>query len=204
MSEVKVWDPFVRFFHWSVVACFFIAYFTEDDVMWLHELAGYAILFLVIARIGWGFIGTRYARFSNFIYKPSTVKQYLNDMRHFKSRRYLGHNPAGGIMVIVLMLMLLLTSWSGIQLEELEESAKSANTTAHSYAFHLQIIKSAAADSEHKEESAGHEFWEEVHELFANITLFLVFLHVAGVIFSSMAHGENLVRSMVTGRKQKE
>ncbi|MDH5394856.1 MAG: cytochrome b/b6 domain-containing protein [Gammaproteobacteria bacterium] len=209
MSEIKVWDPFVRFFHWTVVASFFIAYFTEDEVMWLHELAGYTILFLVIARIAWGFIGTRYARFSNFIYKPATIKQYLNDMRHFKSKRYIGHNPAGGIMVIVLMLMLLLTSWSGIQLEELEESAKSANTTtpnmiSHRYVFNIQVIKSAAAHSEHKEEGAGHKFWEEVHELLANATLFLVFLHVAGVIFSGIVHGENLVRAMITGRKREE
>ena len=204
MNEVKVWDPFVRIFHWTVVASFFIAYFTEDEVMWLHEIAGYTILFLVIARIAWGIIGTRYARFSNFIYKPSTVKRYFKDSLQFKSKRYLGHNPLGGLMVVALLIMLLLTSWSGIQLEEIEESANSANATQQSYVLNFQLIKSAIADDDHKGKSADHEFWEEIHEFFANATLFLVFLHVAGVIFSSLAHGENLVRAMVTGRKRKE
>jgi len=204
MNEIKVWDPFVRIFHWTVVVSFFIAYFTEDEVMWLHELAGYIILVLVIARIVWGIVGTRYARFTNFIYKPSTIKQYFFDSIHFKSKRYLGHNPLGGLMVILLLVMLLLTTWSGIQLEEIEESAKSASATSQSYVLNIQLIKSAIANGDHKEKSAGHEFWEEIHEFFANATLFLVFLHVAGVIISSITHGENLVRAMVTGRKRKE
>lgn len=201
MKEVKVWDPFVRIFHWTVVASFFIAYFTEDDLMWLHEIAGYTILILVIARIVWGIIGSRYARFTNFIYKPSTVKQYLSDILHSNSKRYLGHNPLGGLMVVVLLIMLLLTSWSGIQLEEIEESAKGASLTNQSYVLNIQLIKSAVADDD-KGKSADHEFWEEIHEFLAEATLFLVFLHVAGVIFSSIAYGENLVRAMVTGRKR--
>lgn len=207
MQEIKVWDPFVRIFHWTVFVSFFIAYFTEDEVMWLHEIAGYTILVLVLARIIWGVIGTRFARFSNFIYKPETIKNYLTDMRHAKAKRYLGHNPAGGLMVIALMLMLLLTSWSGIELEELEESVQSANVYKQSHALNIQLIKTAVADDddEHdKPESAAHEFWEEIHEFFANTTLLLVFLHVAGVIFTSLTHGENLVRAMITGRKREE
>lgn len=192
MNEVKVWDPFVRIFHWTVVVSFFVAYVTEDEVMWLHELAGYIILALVLARIVWGVVGTRYARFSNFIYKPSTVKQYFNDSIHFKSKRYLGHNPLGGVMVILLLIMLLLTSWSGIEAEGSSEIS----------AVNIEFIKSAIADDDHK--NGGHEIWEEIHEFLANTTLFLVFLHVAGVIFSSIAHGENLVRAMVTGRKREE
>lgn len=204
MNEIKVWDPFVRFFHWTVVVSFFIAYITEDDVMWLHEIAGYIILFMVLARIIWGVIGTRYARFTNFICKPSTVKQYAKELMQFKSKRYLGHNPLGGLMVIILMVMLLLTSWSGIQLEELEESTKSVSAGSLYSVLNIQLIKSAVADDdEHKGESVAHEFWEDIHEFLANITLFLVFLHVAGVIFSSIAHGENLIRAMVTGYKRK-
>lgn len=194
MDEVKVWDPFVRIFHWTVVASFFIAYITEDEVMWLHELAGYTILAFVVARVVWGIVGTRYARFSNSIYKPSTVKQYFKDSLRFKSKRYLGHNPLGGAMVILLLVMLVLTSWSGI---EAEGEGVSAGT-----AFNIELVKSAFADDDH--ENGGNEVWEEIHEFFANATLLLVFLHVAGVIFSSIAHGENLIRSMVTGRKRKE
>ena len=191
MNEIKVWDPFVRIFHWTVVVSFFIAYITEDEVMWLHELAGYTILVFVIARVLWGVIGTRYARFSNFIYKPSTVKQYFKDSLHFKPKRYLGHNPVGGVMVILLLVMLALTSWSGMEAEETSEIS----------AFNIEFVKSAFANGD---KNGGNEVWEEIHEFFANATLFLVFLHVAGVIFSSIVHGENLVRSMITGRKRKE
>lgn len=189
---VKVWDIFVRIFHWTVVVSFFIAYVTEDDVMWLHELAGYTILLFVGARIVWGLIGTRFARFSNFIYKPSTVKQYLNDSIHFKAKRYLGHNPLGGVMVILLLVMLLLTSWSGIEAEGADDSV--ANI------INIELVKSAFADDD---ENGGNEVWEEIHEFFADVTLILIFIHVAGVIFSSIAHGENLVRAMITGRKRK-
>lgn len=199
MSDVKVWDPFVRFFHWTVVVSFFIAYIIEDDVMWLHEFAGYTILALVIARVLWGIVGTRYARFSNFTYKSSTVKQYFKDILSFKSKRYLGHNPLGGVMVILFLVMLALTSWSGI-----EANGEGFTGTA---AINIEVIKLAIADDESENDEGrknkAHEIWEEIHEFFANATLLLVFLHVAGVIFSSISHGENLVRAMVTGYKRK-
>jgi len=195
MTDIKVWDPFVRIFHWTVVVSFFIAYFTEDEAMWLHEIAGYTILVLLIARVIWGIVGSRYARFSNFIYKPATVKQYLRDSLHFNSKRYIGHNPLGGVMVVLLLIMLLLTSWSGIE----ADGSGFTGTTA----FNIELVKPAFADDdEHK--NGTHELWEDIHEFLANATLFLVFLHVVGVLFSSIAHGENLVRAMISGRKRKE
>lgn len=196
MNDVKVWDIFVRVFHWTLVVTFFIAYITEDDVMWLHEFAGYTILALVAARVIWGIIGTRYARFSSFVFKPSTIKQYFKDSLLFKSKRYLGHNPLGGAMVIVLLLMLVLTSLSGIK-------AEGGNIFSAASDFNIEIVKSAIADDDNEREHGGSELWEEIHEFFANTTLLLIFLHVAGVIFSSVAHGENLVRAMVTGYKRK-
>lgn len=193
MGEIKVWDPFIRVFHWTVVVCFLIAYITEDDVMWLHELAGYIILALVAARVIWGLIGSRYARFSDFIYKPETVKQYFKDSLRFQSKRYIGHNPLGGVMVILLLVMLVLTSWSGIEAEGVEDSDVEA--------FNIELVKSAVADDD-EDNSGDNGIWEEIHEFLANTTLLLIFLHVAGVIFSSIAHGENLVRSMITGKKR--
>jgi len=195
MNDIKVWDPFVRIFHWTVVVSFFVAYFTEDEAMWLHEFAGYTILALVIARIIWGIVGSRYARFSNFIYKPAIVKQYLRDSLHFKAKRYIGHNPLGGVMVVLLLTMLVLTSWSGI-----EADGSGFTDTA---AFNIELVKPAFADDD-EYENETHELWEDIHEFFANATLFLVFLHVVGVLSSSITHGENLVRAMISGRKRKE
>ena len=109
-SEIRVWDPLVRFFHWSLVTAFFIAYLTEDDLLTVHSWAGYLIFSLLIIRLVWGFIGTRYARFSDFVYSPGNVIQFLKDTLHLRAKRYLGHNPAGGAMVILLIISLLMTT----------------------------------------------------------------------------------------------
>jgi hypothetical protein len=75
-SSEAVWDLFVRAAHWTIVAGFFVAYFTEDDALTLHVWAGYAVGFVVLLRIVWGFVGPRHARFTEFLYRPSEVVSY--------------------------------------------------------------------------------------------------------------------------------
>ncbi len=182
-STIKVWDPLVRIFHWSLVAGFFVAYLTEDDFMSLHVWAGYLVGALVAVRIVWGFVGPRYARFSDFVRSPGEVIAYLKAELAGHARRYLGHNPAGGAMVVALLLSLALTVITGLVTYG---GAECAGPLAGSLC------------------SSGNEvaeLGEEVHEFFANLTLLLVVLHVAGVVFSSRLHGENLVHAMLTGRK---
>jgi cytochrome b len=182
-SQIKVWDPLVRFFHWSLVSAFFIAYVTEDDVLIVHTWAGYLILALLSIRIIWGFIGTRYARFSDFVYSPKTIIDFFKDTLGFRSKRYLGHNPAGGAMIIALIISLFITTISGVVLLG---AAEQAGPVAHWFTH------------------AG-SFWpealEEVHEFFANFTLLLVLLHVIGVLVESLIHKENLVSAMISGFK---
>ena len=73
----------------------------------MHLWAGYAIAALVVMRIVWGFIGSRYARFSDFVKEPSTVLRYLKQSARLEAPRYIGHNPAGGAMIVLLILMLI-------------------------------------------------------------------------------------------------
>jgi cytochrome b len=113
-QSVRVWDPVVRLFHWSLVVAFVIAWATGDELQRLHEIAGYVIVGLLVVRILWGFVGTTHARFSNFVYRPSTVISYLIDTARLRAKRYLGHNPAGGAMVIGLLIMLAITCATGI------------------------------------------------------------------------------------------
>ena len=113
---VRVWDPFVRVFHWSLVAAFAIAWIMADDWGRLHELAGYAVAVLIGLRLVWGLVGTRHARFADFVYRPARVIAYLKDMARLRARRHLGHNPAAGAMVIALLLALAATSASGIMM----------------------------------------------------------------------------------------
>lgn len=77
VRQVPVWDIFVRIFHWSLVVSFVGAYFTGDERDLAHEIIGYGVITLVVIRVLWGFFGSRYARFTDFIYRPSAVLAFL-------------------------------------------------------------------------------------------------------------------------------
>jgi cytochrome b len=181
-AQTYVWDPFIRAFHWTLVVGFTIAYLTEDDLLQVHVWAGYVVGILVAARVLWGFIGPAHARFSDFIYAPATAFRYARDLFLFRSQRYLGHSPGGGYMVVALLVFLAATVITGLLVYGGDQQAGP---------FAGDVSK------------ATGEQLEEVHEVIANITLALVFAHIAAVIFASFAHHENLVRAMVTGYKRR-
>jgi len=185
-STVRVWDPLIRIFHWTLVAAFAVAYFTEDDLLTLHVWAGYLVGGLILFRLVWGFVGTPHARFSDFVRPPRQVIAYLKDVLAFRARRYLGHNPAGGVMILALLVSLITTVVTGL-------AVYGAGEMAGPMAGWLAGLG-----------EQGAEALEEVHELFANLTLALVVAHVAGVVLASLQHRENLVRAMITGRKARE
>ncbi|MEW5837155.1 MAG: cytochrome b/b6 domain-containing protein [Pseudomonadota bacterium] len=110
---VKVWDPLVRLLHWSLVIGVALAWLTGDEMKLLHEWAGYAALAIVGVRLVWGAIGTRYARFTQFIHGPKAVAGYAKDVVAGTSPRHLGHNPLGGWMVSALLTTLLALGASG-------------------------------------------------------------------------------------------
>jgi cytochrome b len=95
------------------MSTFAIAWLTGDELEQLHEAAGYVIIALLGVRIVWGFVGTAHARFADFVCRPSRVVGYLADTARLRARRYLGHNPAGGAMVVALLLVLAATAGSG-------------------------------------------------------------------------------------------
>jgi cytochrome b len=180
-SQVAVWDPFVRVFHWTLVVAFTVAYLIEEPHI-VQVWAGYVIAGLIVARIVWGFAGSAHARFSDFVYRPATAFAYVRDLLRMRGKRYLGHSPAGGYMVILLLVMLAATGIAGLIVYGGEEQAGPL----------AGMVSEATAEQ-----------FEEVHEVLANITLALIFVHIAAVIFASFAHRENLVRAMVTGWKRR-
>jgi cytochrome b len=102
-DAARVWDPVVRLFHWSLVASFATAWFSANQVEALHMWAGYVATGLIATRIIWGVAGTGHARFADFVRHPRAIIAYLRDILRGTEARHIGHNPAGGAMVIALM-----------------------------------------------------------------------------------------------------
>jgi cytochrome b len=183
-AEIKVWDSLVRLFHWVLVAAFFTAYFAEDEWLSWHIIAGYTVTGLLLLRLLWGVAGPRYARFSEFVYSPATVLSYSKAVLRGKAARYIGHNPAGGAMVIALLLSLLATTVSGLML------------------YGADAWKGPLAGLMQETSDKWIDILKETHEFLANFTLWLVGIHVLGVLWESVLHKENLVLAMINGRKR--
>ena len=110
---VRVWDAFVRLFHWSLVASFGFAWLTQHSSETIHHWAGYAAAALILLRLFWGVVGTHFARFSQFVRTPGTVLAYIGAIASGREARYIGHNPAGGAMVLTLMAAMTGTALTG-------------------------------------------------------------------------------------------
>ena len=197
-GKIRVWDPLVRVFHWSLVAAFAVAWLSAEELDTVHEFAGYVVAALVAFRLVWGFIGSRYARFVQFLKGPRATLAYIGDMTRGKERRYLGHNPAGAAMIVALLVALAGTAFTGWLLEEPGRVAMLPDMP--------QIVAPAFADGDEygDDGEGGGEggIIKELHEVFANLTLLLVVLHIAGVVLASVRHRENLARAMITGEKR--
>jgi cytochrome b len=179
-QKIKVWDSIVRLFHWSLVITYSVSFFTQEEDYDLHLIAGYTVLGLVIARIFWGFAGTRYARFSNFVKSPVTVTRHIFSVLQNKSDRYIGHNPAGGMMILALIIVLLVITISGVALDAAENRAGPLGTTTLFY--YTDTIA-------------------EIHNIATNISLGLVALHLAGIFYGVVVLKEKLISAMITGKK---
>ncbi len=169
VRRILVWDIPTRVFHWTLVLCFAIAYLTSESERWQlwHVSAGYLFGALLLFRLIWGVIGTRYARFTNFIRGPKSVMVYVRSLLTRHPQHTVGHNPAGAwaiLGMLVLGLLTVLTGWASF--------------------------------------NEYGDWIGELHEGIVNVLLFLIVIHVGGVIVSSFLHRENLVRSMVNGHKQ--
>ena len=109
-----VWDHFVRLFHWTLVTCVAVNYFVLDDGKTWHQWVGYLAVALVAARIVWGFIGSRYARFANFFPTPARLRRHIGQLRASRPEMHWGHNPLGALMILALISVVLglrVTGW---------------------------------------------------------------------------------------------
>ena len=146
---IKVWDIAIRVFHWTLVGCYTIAFISSENIMKLHVIFGYSVLFLVLFRIFYGFVGTKYARFSDFLYHPAQIVDYLKGLLIGRPKHYMGHNSAGGLMIVILLLSLLSLTLTGLKAYGIKGHGP---LVEHEISF----ITNAFADSDDKEDHDEH------------------------------------------------
>jgi cytochrome b len=183
MARVKVWDLFVRSFHWGLVLLVLGSLLTgeSDALLGVHVGVGLAVVGLVLARIVWGLVGPEQARFRAFVRGPRVMQAYARSLLARRPPPHLTHNPLGGAMVVALLCVL----------------AALAATGALVYAGpEFQGPLSGLLSKR-----GGHAL-KEVHEALSGALLGLVALHVIGILASSLIEGQNLVGGMITGWKR--
>jgi cytochrome b len=180
--RILVWDVPTRLFHWLLVAAFVAQWFTQDDARLLdyHVFAGYTIGLLILFRLLWGLVGTRYARFSNFAFGPRAGLHHLRATFAGRHERHLGHNPAGAWSIFGMFALGLATVVTGM--------------LALGGAKQLGPLRGVLG-------YARGDTLAVVHKYLAWSMLALVALHILGVLLASRAERENLALSMIVGTK---
>lgn len=183
-ERIKVWDAPTRLFHWSVVCLVAASWFTADQsYMKAHLWSGLMLLALLLFRIVWGFLGSTTARFRNFLHSPSKVFSYIKAIVRHEKQLHAGHNPAGGLMVITLLTILLTQVVTGLF----------ANDGGQFHGPLALQISSSASDQ-----------FSQLHRWLFNGILFLIWTHLVAIFFYLCVKRENLIGSMVTGYKSLE
>lgn len=182
-SEI-IWDPMLRLFHWAlaalVIANIVIGKISPND-MSIHFYLGYATIALLGFRILWGLIGPRNARFASFIYGPRTTLAYLKTLPKRAPSHWAGHNPMGALSVFALLGIVIAQNVTGLFADP-EDYINQGPLAKH--------VSSSTTQSA-----------SQAHETIATLLIILVILHVGAILFYKFWKGENLVKPMITGRR---
>ncbi len=186
MTRLKVWDIPVRLFHWGMVGTVALAFYTMKTPGYpfvfptdIHAKAGYVLIGLLLFRWLWGLVGSYHARFSGFVYPPTTMIDYARRLLSGQPPSYAGHNPLGGIMVVVMMLSLSFQVISGLFLTD-------------DIFFNAPL--NGLVDRSTARTLAG------LHHLNANLLMVLIAGHLLALVVHRLK-GERLVGAMITGNK---
>lgn len=170
-----VWSMFVRVSHWLLAAAFAVAWLTHGS-MWyanLHAQAGYVAGGVMLGRIAWGLLAHGYCSFARFPFRPGAGMSYAWDALTGRARRYIGHNPAGSVVIYAMLAVGLSTVGSGMLV------------------LNSAYLPDAVPD------------FSGMHGVLAWLWLGLVVTHVSGVVAESWLTRENLIATMITGYKQR-
>lgn len=184
MSDKKklIWDIPTRLFHWAIVIALCYSWYSmeiEEDLDH-HFLSGYIALGLILFRLIWGLIGSRYSKFGSFVYRPSEIVAYAKTFFGRDGGKYAGHNPLGGLSVLVLLLLILIQAGTGMFADD-----------EYYYFAPLNKFVSASAAT----------VITQFHGLNAKFILGFALLHIVAIIFYRLYKREKLAMAMITGRK---
>ncbi|MFL5256156.1 MAG: cytochrome b/b6 domain-containing protein [Rhodopila sp.] len=182
MRPIKVWDLPVRLFHWAIVVLIFVAWATQEfNHMEWHVWTGYTILTLLIFRVVWGFIGSDTARFSRFLRSPAAALAHLRHLRRREQDSEIGHNAAGGWMVLVMLALIGIQAGTGLF----------ANDDANTEGPLMHFVSKDQSD-----------FLSHIHSLNFDLIEIAIALHILAIGAYLLLKRQNLVRPMVTGVKE--
>lgn len=181
-QPVPVWDVAVRVFHWALVLLIGFSWLSaEMDWMDWHFYSGYAVLTLILFRILWGFAGSTHARFSDFLYGPSAIIAYLRTLPSRTAAKFAGHNPLGGISVLLILLCVLLQTGTGLFAND---------DILYEGPLYRHVSKELS------------DWLTTIHKFNFDVLLVLAGVHIAAVFYYLLWKSENLVKPMITGSKQ--
>jgi len=183
LHSVPVWDWPVRLFHWAVVILVVVSVVsgrTGGNAMVYHMYSGYTLLGLVLFRLLWGVVGSPSARFSHFVRGPRSILKYAKTFFKRTPSYTLGHNPLGGLMVVVLLLVLLVQAGTGLFVND------------------DIFIEGPLAELVSKDTS---DWLTGIHQTNINLLFVLIGLHVLAVLYYLLYKRENLITPMVIGNK---
>jgi cytochrome b len=179
---MRIWDAPTRLFHWTLVLLVAFSYLAiQMSWMKLHFLSGYTILALLLFRLAWGVVGSETARFSHFLQSPLEAFRHLAHFLRREPDTEIGHNAAGGWMVLVMLLTLLAQVATGLFSND-------------DVAFEGPLA--------HRLDKAASDAVTSAHGMIFNVILVVVALHVLAVIAYAIVKRHDLVRPMVTGKKR--
>ena len=181
MRRIKVWDLPVRLFHWAIVVLICCSWATQEwNHMEWHVRSGYAILTLLLFRIMWGFIGSDTARFTRFVRSPAAALRHLARIRRPEVDREIGHNAAGGWMVLLMLVLIGVQAGTGLF----------ANDDANTEGPLMHLVDKDQSD-----------WLSHIHSLNFTLIEAVIVLHVLAIAVYAVLKRQNLVRPMVTGTK---
>ena len=180
--SMKVWDAPTRLFHWAIVLLIACSYLSVTfDRLDLHFLSGYALLALLLFRLAWGFVGSETSRFRQFLRSPIAGFRHLGTIGRVEPDNEVGHNAAGGWMVLILLGALAVQVGLGLF----------ANDDVAVDGPLRHLISKGLSD----QITTWHGIW-------FNVILGLIVLHVVAIIAYAVLKKQNLLRPMITGRKR--